>query len=146
MKKSHDSSLKQRAKVFFRILFALFLISASNLLADDVFWQLSPPATGNWLTPNNWSSLSLPTTADRAFINNDGIASINSGSVDVLEIILGDILSGTLSQSGGTVTVGQFNIDTLGEFDFTGGSLTIGSQFNLFGTFDSNGSSGNFVA
>ncbi len=143
----HSKSLFIVGVHYFRgIVCVLLLIAASPLQAGDVFWQLSSPATGTWLTPSNWSTLSLPTSADRAFIINDGTATIGSGSVDVLEIVLGATLSGTLSQSGGTVDVDQFNIDLLGVLDFTSGSLTVGSQFNLFGTFDVTGSSGSFVA
>ncbi len=124
----------------------LLLLQCAELLAGDIFWQLSPPDTGTWQTPGNWLTLSVPTAADRAFINNGGFASMDSGLVDVLEINLGTALSGTLSQTGGNLNVERFNVESIGQFDFLSGSLTVGSQFNLLGTFDVTGSSGSFIA
>ncbi len=105
--------------------------SARVSIAADIPWVLSPPASGDWFAPLNWSGGVVPDSDDRAFIDNGGTALINSGAIDVIDMILGDSLTGTLSQTSGDLTVDDFLINSAGTYELSGGTLTVDSQFQL---------------
>jgi len=73
--------------------------------AEDKYWL---PATGDWSDPANWDPGGVPTSADNAYIDNDGTASILLGTATAGTAYVGYEQAGTVSHAGGTfATDGQ---------------------------------------
>lgn len=54
----------------------LLLWMAIPLSADDVYWQHDPGEPDDWFGSGNWLP-HLPTSADNAYIDNNGVAMIS---------------------------------------------------------------------
>ena len=78
-------------------LAAILIGPAASSAADDKYWL---PTTGDWSDPANWSG-GVPSSADLAYIDNDGTASILVGSVSTGTAYVGYEQAGTVSHTGG---------------------------------------------
>jgi len=94
------------------------------------FWTHDPNTAGNWQDANNWSPSAAPTANDTAVVDNNGTVNISSatGSVQVSSLYDGNQARGSISQSGGTVTVASslvlgYNAGSGGTYTLSGGSL-----------------------
>src|SRR4051812_27625381 len=80
------------------------LMSTSSAIAVDRVWNA---ATSNWITGSNWTPAAVPSTADRVFINNAGVAQVTSNAT-AQSFVLGltAIDSGTINiDAGGVLTM-----------------------------------------
>jgi len=64
------------------------------------------PATGDWADPANWDPAGVPTSADDAYIDNGGTATVAS-SAAAYYVYLGDENTGTVIQTGGTHDIAE---------------------------------------
>jgi T5SS/PEP-CTERM-associated repeat protein len=99
-----------------------FAIAAATMFLTrrsfaQTYWQGS---TGDWFNAANWTG-GVPGSASTADINNGGTAQIISGSAAAIIEYVGDSAVGTLSQSGGSNTIGS--------------GLCVGNQYGSTGTY-----------
>lgn len=125
------------------LFFALCIMPAT---AADVFWIANPNSSGDWFDPTNWSGGALPGPADIAFIENGSSAFFVSGFEDVGGLNLGGPSTGTLLQSGGNLAADTTVVRAGSLYELGGGTLQVGSQFNLEGTLDFAGGTAQVVA
>ncbi len=110
------------------ILLALALSSSADILT----WV---GTTGDYETSSNWDLGSVPTSADEVRLDNGGAAVISSGSHQAGKLYMGRLAgkSGSLSMSGGSLTVGTAAYigsanGTVGDLTMTGASvLSVGN-------------------
>ncbi len=94
--------------------------------AEDRYWQ---SASGDWADPANWDPAEVPTSADKACIDNDGTATIASTAAAFYAYI-GDENTGTVIQTGGTHSVRDslrlaLQPGSTGVYQLEGGSLDV---------------------
>jgi len=127
-------------------LLTFFSVSTQGVVAEDAYWVLAPPASGNWQTAENWSTALPPRSVDSAHIDNNGTALISSGIVNVAEVFLGKTSLGNVLQTGATVTTDLLDLGPSSTYEFSAGTLTIGDHLSLGGTLDLSIGSGMLVA
>jgi fibronectin-binding autotransporter adhesin len=154
-------------KSFPRILILASLTAASPAFSQTAIWSVG--GSNNWNNPANWNTGSVPTTGT-VFIANGGTALVDddrsggsigntfvgqgagngglevatSGSLTLGSLLLGrdNLRAGTLTMSGGTLTLNQLYVgDGRGGTDGTGGTgtatissgsgVTVNSQFTI---------------
>jgi hypothetical protein len=81
------------------------------------YWQ---GGTGDWFNAANWAG-GVPASGSTADINNGGTAQIMAGSAAARSEYVGDSTMGTLSQSGGSNTIGS--------------ALCVGNEYGSTGTY-----------
>jgi len=124
---------------------------AATPSADGTTWIHDPATPGDWFDPANWSA-GVPTSSDRARINNGGQAQIAAPNAQVYHLHLGldSTESGTLVLSGtGQLSAHYEHIgwEGTGTFTQTGGTHTVSSSLYLGfepgsdGTYDISGGS-----
>ena len=121
--------------------------------AADITWT---GTTNDFNTPTNWSSGSVPGTADNAIINNGGtvLYTPTTGNFTVNDLRAADAANstGTYVQTGSTVTMNSWlrlgnSAGAVGNYQLTGGTIVVKGQMNVgesgTGVFNM---SGGFVA
>lgn len=135
------------------IILFLFIFSAGLSASAQKTWVLN--GNGNWSVAANWSGGTVPTSTDDVVINVSGNRTVTldvnatvksftlSGSGDGLTISGTNTLTitGTLSQSNGTITCGTGTIKVGGNWSKTAGTFTQGT-----GTLEFNGSSAQAIS
>lgn len=118
-------------KVVSGLLVACITIAAP---AEQTYWQHAPATPGDWWNLANWTAgLPAHEVGDSAYVDNGGTASIASGAAEAGWLYLGAGNDGTVTQSGGTHSVGYFLIlgqyaDSTGQYDLSGGELSALAQ------------------
>jgi hypothetical protein len=93
----------------------------------DIFWIGT--AQSDWHDANNWDPNVIPTYADKAAIDNNGVALISAGDAYAKELWLGIDNGGNLYQTDGSLSTEYTYIG--GRADCTGGSYTLdGGSFH----------------
>ena len=135
------------------IILFLFIFSAGLSASAQKTWVLN--GNGNWSVAANWSGGTVPTATDDVVINVSGSRTVTldvnatvksftlSGNGDGLTISGTNTLTitGTLSQSNGTITCGSGTIRVGGNWSKTAGTFTQGSS-----TLEFNGSSAQTIS
>ena len=115
---------------------ALFAALSAPAQAQAEVTAWISPLTGNWDNPTNWNSGFVPTAADDAVFNNDGIALVTTSSDTARSLFLGQsgsaglvsiLAGGLLTTTGGSNVIGSTNAGVLslsaeGEYNFGGAS------------------------
>lgn len=108
-------------------MFVLFsLLSATQAIAAD--WV---GATGDFNEDGNWSTGSVPNSAQEAVINNGGVAQFISGDTNVASLLIGrNGGSGDFEQTGGNFGAnGAFiGVNSLGNAQISEGEFAIGGD------------------
>ena len=100
-------------------LTAVLACASPTAWAADTYWSA---VTGDWNTGTNWNTNDVPTIADNAYINNDGMAQVQGAGAVAGFLRVGDSGTGNLEISnGGTLSIDWNAI--LG--DKSGGSGTV---------------------
>lgn len=120
--------------IVFTVTVVFSLLAASQSHADTTYWQ---GTTGSWDNSANWDN-GIPTSADYAYIKNDGTAQITSGisaASYVLCVGMGGapVTYGAVTQSGGTNTV-DFSLEISEDSSYTlsGGDLLSSGDTDIF--------------
>jgi len=121
-----------KAMGFVSCVVACLAAMALPASGDDKYWM---PATGDWADPANWDPAGVPTSADDAYIDNGGTATIAS-SVEAHDSFMGDSAAGTAAQTGGTHSVGHqlvlgLQSGATGGYELQSGKLTVGYNEHL---------------
>jgi outer membrane autotransporter protein len=124
------------------------LLSVSSAMAVDRTWNA---ATASWTTGANWTPAAVPGAADRVFINNAGVAQVNSnaeaqslflGSTAIgsgtIEIFTGGLLA-MMATAGTSATIGNsgsgaLRISNGGRYVANTSSTTVGNASGSNGT------------
>ncbi|MDB6057148.1 MAG: outer rane autotransporter barrel protein, partial [Verrucomicrobiales bacterium] len=128
----------------------VLLCTSSQLFGAVFYWTNS--GEGQFTTPSNWNSNSVPTSADDARVNNGGTAVIDSTMTQALSLLqIGDTntTTGTVRMTGGSLTLASdlraggnsATAGGVGVFELQGGTVVVtGGNLNLgFGTNNANG-------
>jgi len=95
----------------------------------DTTWQGSSP--GNWIDPSNWNP-ALPVATDLVDIDSGPAVIVSAGdTAQANEVVVGKDNSADVSQTGGTVDVGEgiyigTQAGSTGTYTMTGGALNVG--------------------
>ena len=123
---------------------AALLCATSTSYAADITYTGTDNAETNWNVGTNWSSGSLPTSADTAIINQNRTTFVDSavnfggtltnqnsaaGSTSVVDVRTGGTLAVSLATNG-TASGGD------GVINVTGGTMTAGSEIINHGTIN----------
>jgi hypothetical protein len=106
---------------------SLLLLAVGNLVANCATIAWTNTSGGNWSAAANWSPNQVPGAADTAVITANGTYTV---TFDASATIAGLTLGGsggtqTFSLGANTLTLnGTANINSNGQFNFSGGSLT----------------------
>ena len=121
-------------------------LTASGSLGAEAFWIAEPSVPGLWHDSGNWSTPEVPGPADGAHIDNSGHAILDTGSVALDHLFLGETLTGELWQSGGQLAVDILDVQAASRFQLSAGTLQINDRFDLSGTLDFALGNAEFVA
>ncbi len=118
-----------------KFLFFLILLFCASVEAADIVWTNT--LGGTWGTAANWSPNQVPTSADTAWITNNGTYTVtqNVASATALSLALGGT-SGTqtLNHNGGTLALGAGGSSSAnGAYALSGGTLTGSGTLTLGG-------------
>ena len=127
---SHTSSYRRIFQTISGAVLLLALTAAPGLRAQTIWNNVS---TGDWTVSGNWSS-GVPTGATDATVNNGGNATLSgTGAVNELKIGSGSGTSGSLSFTGGTLSVSGNSLigfyGSTGTATASGGTWSTGSLF-----------------
>jgi hypothetical protein len=110
--------------------------------AANLTWDLDPLTPGNWNTATNWSTDTVPTSADSTRFTAGGIAQVDAAS-DTGQLLVGNAGTSTNTVQvlpGGSLAVGTLGAsqlaggaDATANLTMTGGSVSIASasQFDV---------------
>src|SRR6266850_341000 len=119
---------------------ASFLVCATAPAADLIWTNI---AGGNWTAAANWSPNQVPTSADTAWITNNGTYTVTVNAAAAATNLLLGVTSGTqtLSQTAGTFSLGDGGSSSLnGAYAMSGNGILTGSgTLALAGPFNWSG-------
>ena len=98
-------------------------------------WKLAGPTTGDWFVAANWDN-GVPNSSLYAYVDNGGTVNINSGAAQASSVQVGVNATGTLSQTGGSLSIpnGLTMGNTAGSngtVTISDGSMSVNTAFNL---------------
>ena len=103
-------------------MLALAVALAAPAGGATTLWQHDPASAGDWFAPANWT-VGVPTSADKAYVDNAGTAVISSGTAESSYLCAGGAATGVVRQTGGTCSAGLFLV--LGEIPGSTGTYEL---------------------
>lgn len=143
-----------RASIFLVAFAVASVFGVAPTLAVNTTWDV---ANGDWSDPNNWDTLSVPTSTDNVFIENGGTAEMTANADgQIVNVNVGTVnhTAGTLTTSqwlnighGTTAGTGTYNLAASATIVKTGGNLSLGQGngalvngiMNSAGTYNNGG-------
>ncbi|MEZ6115763.1 MAG: hypothetical protein R3C28_04215 [Pirellulaceae bacterium] len=116
-------------------LFILFALCTFGQ-AEETRWVLPNTLVGNWNSPENWSSTSVPTESALVLVENGGTVLFDNGQATVNLLSVGDVEQSILRQTGGQLTTNNFLLATGSRYEFHGGTHQVGDHFEALGTIE----------
>ena len=134
----------KRSKLSGFLAAAILLLCSSTATATDRYWIVS---SGGWSTAANWVPLpgTEPSSADNAYIQNSGTATITASGEVCKYLYLGNTNSGTVNMTAGSLTISGFSYigySSTGVFTQSGGTNAIvpSTEFSLYLGYNSGAS------
>ena len=82
------------------------IVSAAG--GAETYWQLSPPAVGDWWTASAWSQ-GVPQAGTAAIMVNGGTATLSSGQAEAGQLLVAKNYTAHFIQTGGSLTLRNYN-------------------------------------